>query len=587
MDTTDLVAQLRRTGVEPTNVEVKAAVRALPSSVPETITAFANGTGGTLLLGLDEGAGFTVAPDFRAEAIRDSLVDACTNKIEPICRAPVEIEPFEGALVVRLDVPELDPVDKPCFVTTRGTYGGSFIRGGDGDRLLSHYEVTQLLSNRTQPTVDRDPVPGATLTDLDSDLLDRYLTRVRRRSLRLAAPSDEQLLRILGVLTTDSEGQPRPTLAGLLAFGIYPQQFYPQLFVSFVVLPRLRMGETGPDGRRFLDNVTVTGPIPEIVASVIATAVRNMRAGAIITGIGREDRYDYPIEVIRELTVNAVLHRDYSADARGAQVQIELYPDRLEIRSPGGLYGPITIADLGSDEHRSTSRNQTLAAILADVEAPGSRGEALCENRGSGLHSVLAELRRVGMSPPEFDVRPGRMTVRLPQSALLSPETAAWIGSLGVPDLSESQHLALAMMRSTGRVTNAMLQAWGVDRLQAGVALKDLVDRSLALRTGGRRYASYQLTGDANASTPTMPLRESRSPRAVGAQAELDAVLQAIAAGYTTRRALMERLGLPQRTLARRLTSLIERGAIEPTQPTRSHRQSYRLAVGRSTDHGQ
>ena len=66
--------------------------------------------------------------------VRDALADACANKVEPPCRVPIEIETLEGALVVRLDVPELDPVEKPCFVRTRGAYGGSFIRGGDGDR---------------------------------------------------------------------------------------------------------------------------------------------------------------------------------------------------------------------------------------------------------------------------------------------------------------------------------------------------------------------------------------------------------------------------------------------------------------------
>ena len=474
--------------------------------------------------------------------------------------------------MVRLDVPELDPVEKPCFLVARGAYAGSFIRGGDGDRRLSHYEVTQMLSNRSQPTHDREPVPRATPADLDDDLVGAYLARVRRRSPAFRGTGQERLLRRLGVLTTDPDGMMRPTVAGLLCLGEYPQEFFPQLFVSFVVLPGMRMGETAPDGRRFLDNETITGPIPSMVADVVAMAIRNMRTGAIITGIGREDRYDYPLAVIRELIVNALMHRDHSPAARGAQVQVELYPDRLVVASPGGLFGPITVADLGSEEHPSTSRNQTLAAMLADVEVPGSRGEALCENRGSGLLSVMAELRRAGMSPPEFDVAPGRVTVTVPQHALLAPETVAWIGALRQSGLTDEQHLALAMMRATGRVTNAMLQAWGTERLTAGRALKDLVDRGLAASTGGRRYASYHLV-------ETVPVPDAPpSARADGIEAELDAVVQAIKAGSTTTRALTERLGLSPRTVARRLTTLIDRRLVAPTHKTRSSRQSYRLA---------
>jgi ATP-dependent DNA helicase RecG len=571
VETSALLARLRRLGMEPSDVDVKSARAGLPSSVAETISAFANGTGGTLLLGVDEAAGFAPAAGFDAPAVRDALADACANKVEPPCRAPIEVEEVEGALVVRLDVPELDPVEKPCFVATRGAYAGSFVRGGDGDRRLSHYEVTQLLSNRSQPTHDRDAVAGAIPADLDDDLVGAYLARVRRRSPAFRATDRERLLVRLGVLTTDADGTLRPTVAGLLCLGEYPQEFFPQLFVSFVVLPGLRMGEIAPDGRRFLDNETINGPIPSMVADVVAVAIRNMRAGAIVTGVGREDRYDYPLGVIRELIVNALMHRDYSPAARGAQVQVELYPDRLVVASPGGLFGPITVADLGSEEHPSTSRNQTLAAMLADVEVPGSRGEALCENRGSGLLSVMAELRRAGMSPPEFDVKPGRVTVTVPQHALLAPETVAWIGSLRQTSLSDEQHLALAMMRTAGRVTNAMLQAWGVDRLSAGRALKDLVSRGLAASTGGRRYASYHLVED-------VPTQDARMlDRTDGIEAELDAVVQAIRAGSTTTRALTERLGLSQRTVARRLTTLIDRKLVAPTQPTRSSRQSYRL----------
>jgi ATP-dependent DNA helicase RecG len=575
IDASTLLGRLRRLGIEPSDVEVKAAVRGLPSSVPETISAFANGSGGTLLLGVDEGAGFTPSPGFDAGPIRDALADACANKVEPPCRAPIEVEEVDGAPVIRLDVPEIDPVEKPCFVTARGAYAGSFIRGGDGDRQLTRYEVTQLLSNRRQPTFDRETVDGAVMADLDVDLVSTYLARVRRNSPILRTHDDETLLIQLGVLARDGAGAIRPTLAGLLCLGTYPQQFFPQLFVSFVVLPRLRMGETGPDGRRFLDNKSLVGPIPTIVADAIAMAIKNMRAGAIITGIGREDRYDYPLDVIRELVVNALMHRDYSPDATGTQVQIELYPDRLVVKSPGGLYGPITVADLGSEDHSSTSRNRTLAMILADVEDVTDRRRALCENRGSGLLAVLAELRRVGMSPPQFDVAPGRMIVRLPQHALLAPEILEWIGTLGQEGLTDEQHLALAMMKASGRVTNATLRAWGVDRVAAGTALRDLVLRGLALRVGGRRYASYHLL-DAPTAGAQVPRAAPLKPSA-GLPDDLRVLLAAIRGGTDTSPGLQRQLGLPQRTVARRLSALVERGLIEPTRPRQSTKQSYRL----------
>lgn len=579
MDTVTLVERMRRIGAELTDVEVKAAVGGLPATVPETVSAFANGSGGTLLLGLNEENGFRLAPGFDPKAIRDALAGACADKLEPPLRAPIEVEEFEGGSIVRLDVAELDPVEKPSFVKARGAYGGSFVRGGDGDRRLTHYEVTQLLANRSQPTYDREPVAEATPTDLDTKMVNEYLARVRKTVPRFRDTEDETLLRRLGVLRRNDDGTFRPTAAGLLCLGQYPQEYFPQLFVSFVVLPGLTIGDTAPDGTRFLDNRTITGPIPTMVADGIAAAIHNMRKAAVIRGIGREDRYDYPLAVIRELLVNALMHRDYSPEARGAQVQMELYPDRLVVKSPGGLYGPITPEQLGTDDQVNTSRNQTLAALLADVTLPGSRDESLCENRGSGLPSVMAELRRAGMSPPEFDVGPGRVIVKIPQHALLAPETIEWIGSLGLTGLTDEQHLALAMMRNTGRVTNSMLQAWGVNPLAAGRALRELVSRGVAVSGGGRRWASYHLTEDPPTlfeAPPHVSTTPSETPTA-GIEADLDAVVQAIRAGHVTTKALERRLGIAQRTLARRLAELTKRGIVTPTRPKRSSRQSYRI----------
>jgi ATP-dependent DNA helicase RecG len=579
VDTSALIATMRAVGADLHSVEVKAAAGGLPAAVVETLSAFANGDGGTVILGLDEGRGFVAAPGFDAPKVRDALAGACADKLNPPLRVTIDIEGFEGALLVRADVPELDPLAKPCFVEARGAYQGSFIRGGDGDRPLTHYEVTQLLLNRTQPTFDLDVVDRASLDDLDDSLVAGLLAQSRRRSPRaFGTLEDAAALTRLGAVARDANNQLRPTLAGLLCLGIYPQQFFPQLFVSFVVLPGVRMGQSAPDGARFLDNQTITGPIPTMVADAVAAMIRNMRRAAVVRGVGREDRYDYPLDVIRELIVNSVMHRDYSSQACGTQVQIELYADRMVVRSPGGLYGGVSVDMLGSDDSVSTSRNQTLAALLADLPLPGTRDESICENRGSGLPQVMESLRQAGMSPPTFDATPGSLTVTVPQHALLAPDTIEWIGSLGVRGLTDTKHLALAMMYTTGRATNPMMQAWGVEPMRAGQELRDLVNRGLAIRSGGRRYASYQLATSAPALVPIPAEPDAPGGRAGrGVAGQRDAILQAIRAGHTTVRSLSDALGIAHRTVTRRIAEMIEDQLIETTRPLRSSKQSYRL----------
>src|SRR5699024_868617 len=200
---TATVDRLRALGVEPVDVEVKSSVGKLPKSIPETLSAFANGQGGTILLGIDETAGFTTAEGFDAAAIRDALAGACADKLTPPIRDEVEVLEFEGSTVVRIVVSEALPKDKPCHLTDRGPHNGSFIRSGDGDRKLTGYEVSQLLTNTIQQTHDRDPVAEAGRDQLYDELCAGLGKRATKRTPRaFKGQNDDGVLTGLGVLTT-------------------------------------------------------------------------------------------------------------------------------------------------------------------------------------------------------------------------------------------------------------------------------------------------------------------------------------------------------------------------------------------------
>ena len=115
------------------------------------------------------------------------------------------------------------------------------------------------------------------------------------------------------------------------------------LNVTFVVLPAVAKGVIPEGGPRFIDNRSFGGPIPVMVIDAVDAIARNMRVAGTVKGVGREDTYEYPIEALREAVVNALMHRDYGQLARGTQVPVEMYPDRLLIRNPGGLFGAICI----------------------------------------------------------------------------------------------------------------------------------------------------------------------------------------------------------------------------------------------------
>ena len=401
---TELIDTLRKNRSESSALEVKAAEHGFPKSVLDTVSAFANGEGGTILLGVsDPASGLTPVPQFDAQAIHDAAVDSIRDKVEPRPPADVSIETLpQGHQVVRIDVEPGDPVQKPYYIEARGMYNGAYRRIGEADVRLSKYEIDRLLENRTQPRYDEEIVPEASIDDLSPALVSNYVARLREEQPQVfAGLSEVEVLKQARILRQDKQGREAPILGALLAMGRKPQAFFPKLMISVVVLPGTEMGKDNADSERFLDNRTCKGSIPVMVKDAMAVLLRNTRIhGRGSSAIGRKDFYKYPTDAIRELLVNAVMHRDYSPGARGAQVQVELYTDRLVVRSPGGIFGSVNIRDFGQPGVSST-RNAFLAGFLMDLSDPNT-DRRVAENRASGIPTVFRAVKEAGLEPPVF-----------------------------------------------------------------------------------------------------------------------------------------------------------------------------------------
>ncbi len=573
-DLTATVAAVRRRQTDFSTVEVKAAGGGLPKSARETLSAFSNDRGGTLILGLAEEHGFAPAADFRATKIRDDLASLCSDAFEPPVRAEIDIADVDGAPVVVATVPEMDAAAKPCYVKAKGMSAGSYTRGGDGDRLLTQYEIFLLHSNRGQPRDDHDIVDRATTADLDPDATDRLLRRVRQREPRpFQSVDDETALLRLGVLRRTDKGL-GVTLAGLLTLGTWPQEFFPQLCVTFVAVPAPSK-DTVPDGApRFTDNATIRGPMPQMIEETVRAILRNTRTAGYVGGVGRRDVGEYPVEALREAVTNALAHRDYSPLARGTQVQVELFADRLVVRSPGGLFGTVTPDDLGQ-EGVSSSRNGYLMPLLADIYLPGT-DQVVADNRGSGIPDMLARLRRADLTLPTFDSRLTRFTVTFPKHTLVTGEVLRWIEGLAEPGLSRAQVSALALLREGRRVSNGTLRQLGLDSRDATQALADLVTRGLAHKVGGRRYAEYLL----DTERLEQPALFEVQPEGVSTRQRYDRSEQ-IAELFADGRPLTAsdvaaRTGIGIAMTNRYLSRLVAAQRLEATAPARSPLRAYR-----------
>ncbi len=563
----EIVENLRLLGADDADVEAKRAERRLPTSIRATLSAFSNTRGGVVVLGLDEGQGFAATGVRDAAKMSADLASWCSTEMEPPLRPLIRVHQFDGVDLVVAEIPELDASSKPCFYRGAGVTQGSYVRVSDGDRHLSSYEVQMMLVKHGQPRDDEDPVPGTGIDDLDSRLVAEFLARLRQsRPYAFSDLDDTPALRRAKVIV-GSEGV--VSLAGLLALARFPQEHFPQLMMSFVHYPTTD-GADLASGERFSDNVVLEGPIPVMVRDGMAVLRRNMSRRAIVRGAGREDAWEYPEAALREVIVNALVHRDLSPASRGTQAQIEMYPDRLVVRNPGGLFGPVTVDRLG-EEGISSARNGVLMQVLEDVPIPGGT-RTVCENRGSGIRTMINALRQARMSPPDFRDRIGSFTVTFPNHTLLGDDAVAWINSLGEVGLNDNQCFALAVLRDGTTMDNETYRrVAGVDSQVARRELRDLVSRGLVAQVGSNRWTRYQL------ATARVPLASTaqrvRSRRADRRQQ----LLMELAGGPLSRSELGHRTGLSTTGVRRWLSILREEGLVEATEETvRSPSVRYR-----------
>lgn len=401
IDIQRLVSVLRAEGGDLPAVEVKSAAGGLPESLLQTLCAFANRPGGgTILLGLDEASGFTTVPLPDRREMKAALASRARHALEPPLTVEIDETTVDGEPVIVAVVPELDPSQKPCRVGG-GTHRGVWIRTWDGDYRASDLEIQGLLAARGQPRFDAAPVEAASRADLDEGLVEDFVRACRGGSEQLSQIRDtDELLWRMGVLVGDDR---LPSVAGLLALGIYPQQHLPGTGLQAVLAP-------GPDrsDTRVLDSRRFDGPIPRMLADALAWVTRSTPTEIRIGPEGTvRDVPAWPNAAVREVVGNALIHRDLSAWALSETPLLRVAHDRLVVRNPGGLYG-LTVERLGRIGVTS-ARNSTLVRICQYVRLPD--GTRTIEALASGIPTVLTALRDADMPSPIFDDDGLRFTV--------------------------------------------------------------------------------------------------------------------------------------------------------------------------------
>lgn len=275
--------------------------------------------------------------------------------------------------------------------------GRTYIRIGPR-RGIATRDDERLLSEKRQTAdrpFDHQPEPGATLADLDMTLFERvYLpAAVPPDVIAANERSIEQQLSALHFLDRDGS----PNVAAVLVLGYDPRAWIPGAYVQFVRF----------DGTELTDPIQhqqeISGALPDLLGNLDQVLSAQIAAATTIGDVGSDTtRPDYPLAALTQVARNAILHRSY--EATNAPVRIYWFRDRVEIHSPGGPFGQVTVDNFGTPGV-TDYRNPLIAEamkILGHVQ-----------RFGLGIPLTRKLLDENGNPPPEFEVQPSAVMVRM------------------------------------------------------------------------------------------------------------------------------------------------------------------------------
>ena len=364
-------------------------------SLADELAALANSRGGVCVLGVDDSREVLGIALDRLDAVEDFVREICVSSINPPL-APV---------IERLNLPsgtgEMQPVIK--VDVTRSLFvhkspGGYLHRVGSAKREMAPEYLARLFQQRSQARIirfDEQPVPGATLDDLQPELWQRFASsRVN--------DSREVLLDKLAMARSDTDGILRPTITGVLMATQDPRRWLPNAFIQAVAY---RGTEILPQGDQAyqLDAQDITGPLDQQVLAACHFVRKNMRVAASKEE-GRRDVPQFDLSAVFEAVVNAVAHRDYAI--YGAKIRLRLFADRLELYSPGMIPNTMTVDSL---PYRQAARNEEITSLLAkcslsDREQEFSGRSAMMDKRGEGVQIILDLTEKLAGIRPTYSL---------------------------------------------------------------------------------------------------------------------------------------------------------------------------------------
>ncbi len=436
--------------------------RGVATDIRDTIVAMAMADGGLIVHGVDDERRIVGCP------LSQNTQDRIT-RIAMECGVDVQIRQVlvAGTAVTITAVPAV----RGRIVTTPD---GRLLRrvGGDSQPLRGD-AMARFVRERERHSAEDEPLVAFDAAAFSLEAINEALLADGR-----PATTADRMARALADLRV-AVAAPPPLGRSVLRAAVVLFAKEPHDFLRGVAVQLVRRAGVGPHGGATVERQECAGPLAETVGCCMDFIARHSGVAEAVTGLRRQAVPAYPVVVVREAIVNALVHRDYALG--GATVDVTLWDDRVEVKSPGPLPGHITVDNMRREHY---SRNPRIMGVMRTL--------GYVEEYGEGVDRMFREMESRLMEPPAFEANPDSVTVTLHNRALISVDDQVWLGQLE-GDLAAAERRALVAARREGAITPRSLRALLPDA-DASAVLAGAVAKGLLRREGVRGGARYVLS---------------------------------------------------------------------------------------------
>ena len=438
---------MSKTVPEQQNIEYKSVGK---DEYLKWICGFANAQGGRIFVGKNDAGKVVGVADYV------SLMDEIPNKIKTSLGISAEVNLLQEENRHFIEI-VVQPYSVP--ISLRGRY---YVRSGSVKQELTGAALNEFLLKRAGQTWDDVIESRASFADIDEKTI-RIFLRKTEEAGRLPDSDGLSTPELLEKLRLAENGQLKR--AAVVLFGKDPGRFYPNTFV--------KIGKFADDGFTIRFQETEEGNIIQVLDKVLRTLnhkflIRNIS----FEGMSRVEALEYPIAALREMLLNALIHRNYM----GAPTQLRVYDTKLTLWNHGTLPEGITLDKL-TQLHSSFPRNPVLAEACF-------RG-GFIDSWGSGIMKIVDSCKMAGLPPPVIEEDCGGLIVKLFKDRLSEEE----LQKLG---LNERQIKAVLYVKKKGKITSGEYQEINkVSKRTATNELMELVEKQKMFKQLGASVGTF------------------------------------------------------------------------------------------------